>query len=307
MTAVDYVDSLREHSRSLVRTLGFLEPRHRPSGLAFSKVHALIELGRTPGINAKELAAKLHLEKSSVSRLVQELVRTGLVELCASSTDGRSQALHLTELGDNRLGAIDDASNRQVAEALELLSPQERESVERGLRLYAKSLAQAESNLYIKIEPITSADDAPLEALIREALQEFGANREGFAFTDPELQTMHEAYSNEGWCYLIAKGQDGTLLGGGGIGPLAGGDKQTAELKKMYLAKSARGLGLGSRLVNALLQRARQMGYTHCYLETLKAMQAANGLYRKFGFAPLPKPMGKTGHGGCDAWYLLEL
>jgi len=96
-------------------------------------------------------------------------------------------------------------------------------------------------------------------------------------------------------------------VGCGGIGPLAGGDSFTCELRKMFFLPATRGLGLGRRLLLLLMDEARKRDYKKCYLETLDRMWQANELYRKNGFTLLDKPMGKTGHCSCDRWYLLNL
>ena len=55
------------------------------------------------------------------------------------------------------------------------------------------------------------------------------------------------------------------------------------------------------------LQAARGFGFRQCYLETLRGMDAAMRLYERSGFRRLEAPLGATGHGGCNAVYLLKL
>ena len=166
--------------------------------------------------------------------------------------------------------------------------------------------------MQFEIRKIAPTDDGSIAAVIRDCLREFGADRPGFAWQDPELDRMCASYRATGYCYyVVAPGESsdgaGEVLGGGGIAPLAGGEPDTCELQKMYFAQAARGLGLGSRMLERLLAEARSMGYRRCYLETLARMTAAQKLYRRFGFEPLEAPLGDTGHGGCDNWYALQL
>ena len=157
----------------------------------------------------------------------------------------------------------------------------------------------------IELRPIHHLDETALSGVIRAALVEFGADRPGFAWQDRELDAMSKTYAPSGWiCYVAVEG--GNILGGAGIGPLSGVEA-TCELQKMYLAPSARGKGVGWRLMANLLEQARVLNYRWIYLETLSAMVAAQRLYRTWGFLKIEKPLGHTGHGGCDSWFLKEL
>ena len=75
----------------------------------------------------------------------------------------------------------------------------------------------------------------------------------------------------------------------------------------MYLLLEARGHGLGRRLMHDCLEAALEAGYQRCYLETLEHMADARRLYQLNGFARLDKPMGDTGHCGCNGWYIKDL
>ncbi|NQZ11025.1 MAG: GNAT family N-acetyltransferase [Algicola sp.] len=158
----------------------------------------------------------------------------------------------------------------------------------------------------IEIAKIKPEHDVAVAEVVRLVLTEYGANKPGFAWDDPQLDHLSKTYADENSQYLVVI-QDGVVMGGGGIGPLEGGDSHVCELQKMYFLPQIRGTGFGTALLGTLLGFAREQGYRHCYLETLLSMSAANGLYNKTGFKVLDKPMGNTGHGSCDTWYLLVL
>jgi putative acetyltransferase len=156
------------------------------------------------------------------------------------------------------------------------------------------------------IRPIEPRDDAAVAAIIRTVMPEFGACGSGFAINDPEVDWMHRAYSAPRSAYFVVE-RDGVVEGGGGVAPLEGGDAGTCELRKMYFLPSLRGLGAGAALMSRCLATARDLGFRRCYLETLSGMDAAMRLYERSGFQRIDGPMGATGHGGCNTFYLREL
>jgi putative acetyltransferase len=119
-----------------------------------------------------------------------------------------------------------------------------------------------------RLRPIEPRDDAAVAAIIREVMPTFGACGPGFALSDPEVDAMSAAYAAPRSAYFVVE-QGGRVLGGGGIAPLAGGDAETCELRKMYFLPEARGRGLGAALLQRCLESARGSGYRRCYLETL--------------------------------------
>ncbi|MEH6626628.1 MAG: GNAT family N-acetyltransferase [Motiliproteus sp.] len=156
------------------------------------------------------------------------------------------------------------------------------------------------------IRPIQQPDNPGIEQLIRLVLTEFGANRPGFAWSDPELSNMFHSYSQPGTLYYVIQ-HDNKLLGGAGIAPFNDDQPGVCELQKMYLHPDARGKGLGSQLITTLLQDARTMGYERCYLETLATMTDAQRLYQQQGFRPLKAPIAPGIHHGCDCWMICDL
>jgi putative acetyltransferase len=163
-----------------------------------------------------------------------------------------------------------------------------------------------EPDVTLQIRPIEARDDANVARIIRTVMPEFGATGCGFAINDPEVDWMSRAYAAPRSAYFVVE-DDGVVLGGGGVAPLAGGPDDTCELRKMYFLPQARGRGAGAALMEQCLDAARGFGFRQCYLETLAGMDAAMKLYARSGFARIDGPLGATGHGGCNTFYLRAL
>ena len=156
------------------------------------------------------------------------------------------------------------------------------------------------------IRPIAASDDPVMANIIRAVMPEFGAVGDGFAINDPEVDWMSRAYGEPRSSYFVIE-RDGVVLGGAGVAPLIDGEEDVCELRKMYFLPELRGHGAGAAMMQRCLEAARGHGFRRCYLETLRGMDAAMRLYERTGFRRLPGPMGATGHGGCNAFYLLDL
>ena len=153
------------------------------------------------------------------------------------------------------------------------------------------------------IRPIEPKDNAAVEAVIRSCLIEFGANHEGTAWADPDLGRFSEIYRAPGNRYWVAEDETGKIVGGTGIGYLT---DTVCELQKMYCLPQARGTGIARDLMEQALQYARDH-YTHCYLETLDNMVAAQRFYEKHGLVRTDKAPVQTEHFACEVKYIKAL
>lgn len=161
-----------------------------------------------------------------------------------------------------------------------------------------------ENNIIIR--GIELKDNAELAKIVRSSLAEFGANKPGTVYFDETTDHLYELFQKEGSTYMVAE-QDGELLGGAGIFPLEGIAARTCELVKMYLRAEARGKGLGRSLIEKCLEFAKNSGYEQVYIETMPELRKAVTVYEKFGFKYLERPLGNTGHFGCDVWMIKKL
>jgi len=154
------------------------------------------------------------------------------------------------------------------------------------------------SIVYRKIE---RRDNKILSRLIKKVFEEFGIDIPGTVYTDPTTDALYELFQMPGSVYWIAE-EDNVMLGGCGIYPTQGLPDGYAELVKLYLSAESRGKGIGNTLMQKSIMRAKEMGYTHLYLESFPALSKAVSLYESNGFTHLGKALGKSVHYACTIW-----
>ena len=139
-------DWIRRLLRGLVRAGGLLEPHnHAGTRLSISEVFALAELAESDGLSQQDLADRLGLEKSTVSRLAGNLENRGWLSRDRDPANRRLYRLRLTELGSgvaNRLGGHFRAHH---AALLDELTPAERAGLEIGLTGLIRALEKIRS------------------------------------------------------------------------------------------------------------------------------------------------------------------
>ncbi len=150
----------------------------------------------------------------------------------------------------------------------------------------------------ITFRKIKEKDDAALAMIIKETLVEYNSATEGTVFTDDGTNHLSKTFISERSHYFIAEYQ-GEILGGAGINLLTGEADAICELQRMFLKKTARGKGIGKKLMELCLAFAKEKNFNICYLETFPALKEAIALYEKTGFEYINHAMGSTGHFAC--------
>jgi len=281
---------LREFSRKLVRELGFMRNTLANSDLAPSAVHAIIEIGATPGIQARDLANILRLDKSNTSRQIAKLEAGGLITRRASDQDGRSSELYLTDAGHDLRRRIDAFATDQVSHALRRLAPADQRTLVRTMALYADALAvdnngdtsldaRAEAGRIVEgYQPGCIGDVASLHGRFYAEHWGFGVFFERKVAT--ELATFAQSLPDPNralWLYV----ENGRSLASVAID----GDATTrvGHLRWFIADDSLRGSGIGRQLIERAMAFV-DARFDETYLWTFKGLDAARHLYESVGF-----------------------
>lgn len=283
------IDKIRAATRSIVRELGFMHKGLAGTALSPSDLHTVIELGYGTVTTATELGDLLHLEKSTVSRLVQKLTKQGLIEVAPDPADRRSRRLALTGEGRKLLREAEKFGRQQLRSAFDHLAQDDVRQVETGLTLFARALRAenpATSNGGEGIDmregycPGVIASVAGLHASYYATNYGFGAVFERKVATemsefmgriDSPMNTTFSAYLGEE--LLGSVSLDGEDLG-----------KGAAHLRWFIVGPEARGMGIGNLLLDKAMSFVDAAGFEGTRLWTFKGLDAARHLYEKHGF-----------------------
>lgn len=270
----DLVDGVRRFNRTVTQRIGALDDAFLARARPLGQARVLWEIG-DGGRDVRELRERLDLDSGYLSRLLRGLEADGLVRVEPSGADGRVRTARLTEAGRAERATLDRLSDDAAAAILAPLSGGQR------TRLVT---AMAEVERLLTASAVEVAPSPPghpdarfcLRAYFAELAERFD---EGF---DPELSiSAADAEMTPPAGVLLVARLHGEPVG---CGALKFHGDAPAELKRMWVARSARGLGLGRRLLSELEAHAAAEGVRTLRLETNRALAEAIGLYRAAGY-----------------------
>src|SRR5262249_23943403 len=227
-------------------------------GRASGEAGLLGEIG-ADGIEIGALRARLGLDSGYVSRMLRALEREGLVRVGVSRDDGRVRRARLTRAGLKERAELDRRADALAASILEPLSARQRAALMTAMSDVERLLEA--SMVRIAIEDPTTADAAwCINQYFDELTRRFDA---GFDPARTIPADAHELAPPSG-ALVVARLRSRPV----GCGAIKLHRDAPAELKRMWIAPSARGLGLGRRLLAALERHAREHGARIVHLET---------------------------------------
>ncbi|HEU5199376.1 MAG TPA: MarR family winged helix-turn-helix transcriptional regulator [Ktedonobacterales bacterium] len=268
------VEQVRSFNRTMTERVGVLNDHFLGRNHPLGEARLLWEIG-AEGARIRELRRRLGLDSAYVSRLLRSLEKQGFVVVRPSEHDARVRLVRLTEAGLRERAELDDRADAFARSLLEPLS--ERQRVHLG-----EAMAEVERLLIASMVQITVADPTSqdarwcIEHYFTELSERFDA---GF---DPTLGISahpHELTPPAG-LLLVARLREEPV----GCGGLKFHENAIGELKRMWVAPRARGLGLGKRLLLTLEQAAREAGMTILHLETNGTLIEAIEMYRHSGY-----------------------
>ncbi len=270
---------VRRFNRFYTRQIGVLHEHLLDSAFSLTEVRILYELAHREQLTSADLCRELGLNAGYLSRVIAGFEKQGLIAKTRSPTDARAAQLQLTEQGQRTLAPLVDASRREVAAMLERLPPTAQQELVAAMGQIQGLLGQP-SPAYILRNP----QPGDMGWIIhRQALlyaQEYGWNNEYEALVaDIVAKFVREFDPARERCWIAEK--DGKVIGSVFI---VRQDDTTAKLRLLYVDPCARGLGIGSRLVDECLRFSRQVGYTKMVLWTNSILTGARRIYDRAGF-----------------------
>jgi GNAT superfamily N-acetyltransferase/DNA-binding MarR family transcriptional regulator len=279
MDTATAVDQVRQFNRTVTERVGALRDhflgRRRPLGEA----RLLWEVGAT-GAELRELRVRLSLDSGYLSRLLRALEHERLVEVGASPQDGRVRRVRLTKRGRAERAVLDRRAEGLARRLLEPLSAAQRERL-------VSAMLEVERLLTASLVEVAVEDPTTPEArwCIAQYFAELNARFDAGFDPARSLPAAAGELVPPAGMLLVARLR-GTPIGCGALKLHKGAP---AELKRMWVDPSARGLGLGRRLLGELEARARAAGARILRLETNRKLTEAIRLYRHSGFVEVPR------------------
>lgn len=276
------VHSIRHFNRFYTRQIGVLEEGLLHSPYSLTEVRVMFELAHRKQATATELVNELGLDGGYLSRILRSFDDHGLIVKKPSSTDKREVRLCLSPKGQQVFRPLEARAHREVAFLLRRLSLSQQKSLVRAMRTVEELLKPSpEPAVSYLLRPPRPGDmgwvvhrhgalyaqeygwDDRFEALVAEIVAKFVQN------FDPKVER----------CWIAEREDDivGSVF-------LVKKSRNIAQLRLLLVEPSARGLGIGKRLVDECIQFARQAGYRTITLWTQSNLAAARGIYKSAGF-----------------------
>lgn len=275
----EQIDEVRRFNRRLTQRVGALEEGYLSRGRPLNEARLIFEIGAA-GVDARALRGRLGLNSGYFSRLLRSLQAQGLIDVQKQAGDGRRRDVRLTRRGRSELASYDRLSDRLAAGMLAPLEPAQRERLVAAMGEVERLLRAA--SVEIAPEPPDSAEArACLDAYFRELATRFES---GFDHGPDAFDEMAELTPPAG-LFLIAR-LDGEPAGCGAVKRI---DKTTGEIKRVWTAPHARGLGIARRILRRLEAGARDLRLKQVRLDTNRALKEAHALYRGEGYSEVPR------------------
>jgi DNA-binding MarR family transcriptional regulator len=268
------VARVRRFNRLVTQRVGALEDDYLARSRSLGEARVLWEIGDR-GCDVRSLRSRLELDSGYLSRLLRSLESAGLVDVAPNESDRRVRTARLTEAGVAERRVLDRRSDELARSFLEPLGEAQRARLVAAMaeveRLLTAALVDVEA-----VDPAEPAAQRCLNAYFAEIDRRFDTGFDAVLSSAPGVDSMRPPAG----LFLVA-----TLRGEPvGCGGLQFHSDAPPDIKRMWVAESARGLGIGRRLLAELEGRARAHGSRVVRLETNRSLGEAISLYRSSGY-----------------------
>lgn len=270
---MDGVAQVRSFNRLVTHQVGALDGHFLGRARSLGASRLLFEIGAN-GSDVRRLRARLGLDSGYVSRLLRGLESEGLIRTGRSSQDARVREVTLTREGKRELAVLNRLSDQAARSLLGRLTAEQRSALVAAMGSVERLLRAADARLQV-VNPRSRGARYCLERYFAELAARFEAGFDpsrGISASPEELTPPHGFF-------LLATLQ-GEPVGCGALKC----HRDFGEIKRMWVAASARGLGIGKRILERLEALALERHIPLLRLETNKALTEAQSLYRSSGY-----------------------
>ena len=276
------VDDVRGFNRFYTRVLGLLRPDLAGSMFGLTEARVLFELAHRDGVAVADLRHELDLDAGYLSRILSHFGAAGLISREQSAIDGRRQVARLTAAGQQAFAELDELQTTTVDGLLAPLGDSERSQLVRAMGEIRRVLAD-------EPPPVGIVLRAPLPGDLGWVVERHGARYAAEYDWDVSFEALvarivadfAERYDPKREAAWIAE------RAGERVGCVFCTDADTADtaqLRLLLVEPSARGTGVGTRLVDECLGFAKRSGYQSITLWTNDVLVAARRIYERAGF-----------------------
>jgi DNA-binding MarR family transcriptional regulator/predicted N-acetyltransferase YhbS len=281
-TDTDRISSLRAFNRFYTRRIGAVSDLFLDTAHSLPEARVLYELGLRPVMEVADLRRELDIDAGQLSRLLARMDEKGLISRERSDEDARRQRVRITDAGAAARAVLDERSAAENRRLLDGLADEEQERLLEAMQTVRELLGDAPAvPPTVVLRPAEPGDlgwivhrhgalyadeyrwDVRFEAMVARICADFGDGH------DPATEAL--------WIAEVDGRRAGSIM-------CVDAGEGVAQLRLLLVEPSARGLGLGTRLVDECLRFARRAGYTEMKLWTNSVLVAARRIYERTGF-----------------------
>src|SRR3954454_22540332 len=269
------VPTVRRFNRTVTHRVSALSDQFLSLDRPLAVARLLWEIGAEGG-EVVMLRARLGVDAGQMSRMLRPLKADGLVTVTPTDADGRIRVARLTAKGLAERALLDERSDALAASILAPLAPDEQAQLVGAMRTVERLVTASLVELR-QVDPDSPDAQRCLRAYVAELNRR--APDRGFDPRRGATAEPHEVRPPNGAFVVVSL--RGEAVGCGAVKHHPGA---VTDVKRMWLAESARGLGLGRRLLERLEGLAWEHGSTEAHIETSDVLPEALALYRSAGY-----------------------
>ena len=273
----DQVTAVRAFNRFYTNVIGLLHGMYLDTPYSLTEARLLFEMARQEVTPVTGLRQRMDIDAGYLSRVLARFEAEGLVTRRRSSTDARRQDIELTSAGRAAAAQLDIRSARQIGE---LLTGVDRQRLLAAMREITDLLGERRLRAVLLRPPGPGDLGWVLQRHGAVYAEEFGWNSHFEAYVAcivADYLNTPDPARVAGWIAEL----DGAPAGSVFCVPE---DATTARLRMLLVERWARGLGIGTRLVDEVLRFARRAGYQRIVLSTYDVLVSAGRIYQAAGF-----------------------